>query len=157
MLPGVHLDSMESIWEALEIFWGRPGGRASNFEKRLNGQESDKKDLTVMNINSIVIGTFFLLGKYLLVPRGFPMSFEFKSFHSYFLSNHVSSEIPDSATNMCPHPTMSTNNWTHETSSVWTSKEMITVLSSTQENATQTGSVLPQSGQWSHTGHYLGH
>lgn len=55
-----------------------------------------------MNINSIVIGTFFLLGKYLLVPRGFPMSFGFKSFHSHFLSNHVSSEIPDSVTNVCP-------------------------------------------------------
>lgn len=30
-------------WNPLEIFCGRQGGRASNFEKRLNGQESDKR------------------------------------------------------------------------------------------------------------------
>lgn len=51
-------------------------------------------------------------------PQGLPHVCKLKSFHSYFLSSHVSSEILGSATNACPRPNVSRHKSMHHSSCV---------------------------------------
>lgn len=101
MLPRDRLDPMESIWEALRYSEADSEGELLTLKRDSMGRNQIKGSDS--NEYQFYCDRHFLPPwKVPSCPQGLPMSFGFKSFHSYFLSNQCSSEIPDSVTNVCP-------------------------------------------------------